>query len=238
MKQLLIRRRFVVGTVVATMLLSAAGQALTPEPKGGWRIVKIRGHQVHVRRGIPPQLTHANVIRHLNPGEVLLADRVGYGISSDGTGTSGVWLHVIDPSNGECGWVNADFVEPLGDTIEVKNNVQETREQTDPAASDHDTPPPQVKEVPTFLSIARKKYGADVQFAADVASVFAAMIAAMMMMMSLFGKGSSAVQRQLGSQVPINNEAAPADNGSTCHTAHFIYGVAGGVPYRIPKAKP
>lgn len=226
-------RRFFTAMIIAALLLSLLG--LGAAPVETFRVVRIRGQRVHMRQNVPPQLTHDHIVRHLGPGHLLYADREAYGISYDGKGT-GVWLHVVDPNNGECGWVNARYVEDVNrEPVEPVRGIAApppAEPKAPPAAGrDHDAPPPDaLAEDPTVLTEFRKRYGADVQFAANLATL---LMLGMMLLSSLtaFQGARPAALVTAGFTPEVDHLSSSADVGDS---PHFIYGVSNGIAYRIP----
>lgn len=250
MKRPLPNRRFLAAVLITSLLFSFAGTAATPLET--FRVVRIRGRRVHLREGIPPQLTHENVIRHLGNGHLLLADRVGYGIAYDGKGT-GTWLHVVDPGNGECGWVNQRFVDLLSDeafepkavaTTDASGSEPHTDRSTPVTApgevttrSNHDTAPADaLSEQPTFLTPLRKKFGNDIQLVAGLANIIAMVLVMVQMMMLSPLRSMTALPHTL-QNTTFNISAATAGSDTASSSPNFAYGIVNGIPYRIPLNK-
>ncbi|HEX2831980.1 MAG TPA: hypothetical protein VHW00_03140 [Thermoanaerobaculia bacterium] len=239
------RRRPIAAIAIVTLLLSLAGHAAAPADSEIFRVVRIKGRRVHLRSGIPAQLTHANVLRHLDSSSVLTADRIGYGIGHDGIGTE-AWLHVIDPLTGECGWVNSTYVDM---TFRAKSDSEEhdfTTELTAPTPAAgpapqpespiHDAPPADAGvEEETAVTSFRKRYGNDLQFLANIAAILALLVSTVM----LYQNPTPPVTPVITASRPAaaNEQFAPSSDGhasSASRTPNFRYGFANGVPYRVP----
>ncbi|HEY0371794.1 MAG TPA: hypothetical protein VGD79_07315 [Thermoanaerobaculia bacterium] len=233
------RRRVTAWVLLASLALSIAAYAAAPAERETFRIVRIRGRRVHLRRGVPPQLTHDNVIRHLRNEEVLVADRVGYGIDYDGS-PNGSWYHVVDLDNGECGWVNMHFVDILVTEEPEKKAVATTEPLTDSSRKTetrqplektesqpiHDNPPADLPNLaPPFI----RRYGDIAAFAAAAANVA-------MLVLYLIDR------RKKGNVTPPSQSFNPGPHrprrSNRQRNPNFIYGVAGGRPYRVRTTNP
>jgi len=228
------RRRLLSIMLILSLMLSLSGAAASPDSQ--FRIFRIRGRRVHLRQAIPPQLDHKNVIRHFSDGHLLIADGIATGIRYDGHG-EGFWVHVIDLENGDCGWVNYKYVEQIGgspyDTSSVASseNVESQTPARPPESQQPATGPPPTGE-PRDESWSLGKFAA----LANIVSMMLAMI----MLLLVLRQPPAPFQTPQSAPTPIvvPNPHPARTHGTSSHTPHFIYGVAGGVPYRIPTAKP
>lgn len=235
------RRQLIAWMLLVALVTTLAAHAAMPEQHETFQIVRIRGRRVHLRSGIPPQLNHQNVIRHLRKDGVLIADRIGYGIDYDGA-QNGAWLHVIDTRDGECGWVNAHWVDTVvAERVEGTETAQATpgtttttTQQTaastvSPAlvvaqSQSHDIPPADLPPVePPFI----RRYGSILHFAAAGANVLTLLLSIWLTVHQPklpFPPASQSVR--FSAPVTSAGSARP-------RKPNFIYGVSGGTPFRV-----
>lgn len=233
------RRRFLSGMLLLSLLLSLSGASASPDSQ--FRIVRIHGRRVHLRRNIPPQLNHKNVIRHLNDGHVLIADGLATGISYDGRGQS-LWLHVIDIENGDCGWVNYKFVEQIGgppydiSSVASPESVY-SQTPTRPAAR---LPELQPAAGPPPVGEPRDKSWTLGDFAAlaNLISMILNVITILVMLRQPAPVAPFQAPPPAAVPIVVPNPGPATTQRTASRTPHFIYGVAGGVPYRISTTKP
>src|SRR5437763_1699900 len=109
-----------------TLAVSLAVQAGGREP--AVRLVAVQGTRVHLRSGVPLQLDHAHVTRHLTRGQTVSVDKISYGITAAGSGMDGVWLHgtsVRDPKIS--GWICARYVSEVA-TVSAQSGRETPQE--------------------------------------------------------------------------------------------------------------
>jgi hypothetical protein len=83
-----------------------------------FRVVTVKGTRVHLRGDVdvPMQLGHNSVRRHLHRGEAFYTEKVGVGISFDGSNYNEVWFFCISLRDSrDRGWIHSKYlVETAG----------------------------------------------------------------------------------------------------------------------------
>jgi len=93
------------------------------------RLVTIHATRVHLRSGIPVQLDHGNVIRHLSRGETFSVDRISYGITAAGDGMDGIWVHATSIRNPKvAGWICARYIAEVA-TDTTSERAEQSKEE-------------------------------------------------------------------------------------------------------------
>jgi hypothetical protein len=218
-----------------------------------FRVVRIRGTRVHYRTSIPKILDHANVVRHFRDGEILVADEIGVGIAHTGDGV-GAWFHIRDEQTGTCGWVSSEFVTLLTESYANSRATSASAPVThsEPAHANPPLPAPKAPSVfpqPTIFTEPRARYGADIDFLADAATVLlflltilasrrlAALLAGTVQMVPLLARAGPT-----GATTPNTDtnstQKTPAAPSATPYKPHFNYGRTSGLAWHLPSRKP